>query len=77
MNETTEMSFRLEHEILECWGILEQLDTLTEGVLEHELTTDQISNILIGLKDLYQIKFTKAFDTFESLHGDVCRLTKE
>lgn len=76
MNKTVEQSFELEQQILDCWTITSQLETLLEGILEHDLTTDQAANAVLGLKELYEIKFDKAFRTFESVHSDVCALTK-
>lgn len=71
MNERVDQSFDLEQQILDCWNITSELGTLVEGVLEKDLTTDQIANILIGLKDLYELKFDKAFSTFEKVHKTV------
>lgn len=59
--------FSLESEILECWNVTSDLDILTEGVLEHDLSKDDIANILLGMKTLYNLKFDKMFNTFETL----------
>ena len=48
-----------EQRLMECWNITSDLKTLTEGVLEHDLTKDQIANILIGLEQLYNLKFDR------------------
>jgi hypothetical protein len=77
MNPTVNNSFELEQQILDCWTITSQLDTILEGILEHDLTRDQIANAVLGLKEIYEIKFDKAFRTFESVHGDICRITKQ
>lgn len=63
MFETTR--FDLEQQIMDCWGITDDLDVLFEAVMEKDLSKDQIANILLGMKDLYQLKFEKTFDTFE------------
>lgn len=76
LNESVNQSFDLEQQILDCWTITSQLDTLLEGVLEHEITRDQIANVLCGLKDLYEIKFDKAFRTFENVHYAVLKADK-
>ena len=57
--------FDMEQDLLACWHVTDDLDLLTEGVLEHDLTTDQVANITIGLKDLYNIRFNKVWDHFE------------
>lgn len=77
MNNTVNQSFELEQQILDCWTITSQLETLLEGILEHDLTTDQAANAVLGLKELYDIKFDKAFRTFEIVHSDLCQLVKE
>lgn len=77
MNENVEKSFDLEQQILDCWTITSQIDTLLEGVLEHEITRDQIANVLMGLKDLYDIKFDKTFRTFEYVHSAVLKADKQ
>ena len=59
--------FDFEQEIMGCWGIVEEMRTLNEGVLERGLTPDQVSNILSGMTELYQLKFEILFDTFENL----------
>ena len=59
--------FDFEQEIMACWNIVEELKVLHEGVLERDLTNDQISNILSGMTELYQMKFEIVFETFEQL----------
>ena len=57
--------FDLEQQILDCWGIAEDLDILFEAILDKNLERDKIANIVLGMKDLYQLKFEKTFNTFE------------
>ena len=59
--------FDLEQQIMACWNVTSDIDTLCEGVLESDMTTDQIANILLGMKQLYELKFDKMFRTFEEL----------
>ena len=59
--------FDFEQEIMACWNIVEELKVLHEGVLERDLTSDQVSNILLGLAEIYQLKFDILFSTFEQL----------
>lgn len=72
MRPITEKSFELEGQIQHCWCVVDDLDTLIEGVMEKDLTQDEIANILIGIKGLYHLKFEKAFQTFEELHRLAC-----
>ena len=59
--------FDFEQEIMGVWNIIEDLKVLHEGVLERDLTSDQVSNILSGMTELYQMKFEILFETFEQL----------
>lgn len=59
--------FDLEQELMECWQITADIKTLTEAVCDGLVNTDEITNILIGLEQLYNIKFSKTFATFEKL----------
>lgn len=56
--------FDLESEIMDCWGICEDLDTIGHGVAEG-MTADDVMNTLIGVKSLYELKFNKLWNTFE------------
>ena len=62
--------FDLEQQIMACWNVTSDIDTLCEGALESDMTTDQIANILLGMKQLYELKFDKMFRTFEELIQD-------
>ena len=59
--------FDFEQQIMSAWSVVEDLKILHEGVVEKDLTTDQISNILLGMQELYQLKFNILFQTFETL----------
>lgn len=59
--------FDLEQQIMECWQLTADLDTLNTSVLEQNISTDDISNILVGLVKLYNLKFDQTFRTFEGL----------
>lgn len=63
--------FDLEQQILGCWGITDEIKLLNEQVLENDnFTKDQISNYLLGLETIYNLKFEKTFNTFETLLQD-------
>lgn len=61
--------FDLEQQLLECWHVTTDIDTLSEGINEQNLSQDDISNALIGLRTMYEIKFDKLWRTFEYLVG--------
>ena len=68
--------FDFEQQIQKCWLVTDDIYELAEGVLEHELTTDQITNVLFGMKEMYELKFNKLWDMFESVHMDLVRENK-
>jgi hypothetical protein len=63
--------FDLEQEIMECWNITSDIDDVYEYVMNgngNELSTDErdrVANILLGMSQLYELKFNKLFNTFE------------
>ena len=59
--------FDLEQQIMQCWNIIEDIRVVYTRHLDGEkpLTVDEISNILIGMEQLYDIKFYNLFSTFE------------
>lgn len=54
--------FTLEDQIMKCWGVLDQIDTVIEGTIEYDWTPDQTSNALLGIKEIYQLEFNKLID---------------
>ena len=70
--------FDLEQQIMECWNITTDLDSLFEECCEgyDSMTVDKVSNITLGMKELYEIKFNKLFRTFEGFLADYYDLRK-
>lgn len=65
--------FELENAIMNTWNTADDIELLADAVLNEELTTDEIANALIGLKQLHSLRAKKTFDIFESLieSGDI------
>ena len=60
--------FDLEQDIMNCWQIKEDLDTLLHAYMDGpKMSEDEVANVILGLSSLYQLKFQKCFDTFEQL----------
>lgn len=58
--------FELEQGIMNCWNVCEDMKILAENVLEAKhVDRDKIVNILLGMTELYQLKFEKTFQHFE------------
>ncbi len=69
--------FKFEQQIMECWNVTNDLNTVTEYMLDAPLEAnreDKIANMLMGIEALYEVKFNKLFRQFEQLvreHGKV------
>lgn len=59
--------FSFEQQIFDAWNVTKDINTLLEGVVEKDLTKDQIANALLGMHQIYELKFGKLFDMFEEL----------
>lgn len=62
--------FKLEQDIQACWTIVDDIDLLFDNVCNETMDTDQLSNYLLGMKTIYQCKFEKLFNTYETLIND-------
>ena len=62
--------FDLEQHIMKCWNVTEDIDLLNFNVLEKDMSKDEISNFLLGLKTIYNAKFEDLFDAFGELIKD-------
>jgi hypothetical protein len=59
--------FDFEQQIMECWRVTDDIGVVAESILERNITQDQITNILCGIQELYQLKFNKLFDQFDEV----------
>jgi len=53
----------LEQEVLRCWEVSQDLDLLAQEY-EHD---DDLCNRVLGIKHVYDMRFSKAWDTYEKL----------
>jgi len=63
----------LEQEIMNCWRVVDDIDLLYGNLMDGNTTIDDVGNILLGMKHLYQMRFEKCFNRFE----DVMRERRE
>lgn len=66
--------FELEQHIMQCWNIVDDLKMLYAYVGDDEFFKgmdpkheDKLMNLLLGMTELYQLKFEKCFNSFETL----------
>lgn len=55
--------FDLENEISNIHTFADQLGTLSEGILEHELSNDEIVNVIEGMRVMLNLHAQKLHDT--------------
>jgi hypothetical protein len=55
--------FELETEIMHLHTFVDNLGTLSEGIMEHDLTTDEIVNAIEGLRVMLTLQANKLTDT--------------
>jgi hypothetical protein len=65
--------FDFEQQIMDCWRITDDIRDASEALLEGDLNTEETSNILIGLRQLYELKFNKLWDMFEGVMMPIVR----
>ena len=71
--------FNLEAEILNVWNTKDDLESITSRMMDDPdpMTEDDITNVLIGLSELHDIRCKKLFNVFESMVKDKCFVEKE
>ena len=73
--------FNLEEEIMNVWCTAEDLDTILYRIMDAAdgpPTEDEITNMLIGLKEIHNSRCMKLWDVFETMiHQKNSFLTEE
>ena len=59
--------FNFEQDIFHCWHVVNDIKHLTEMISDRGSSTDDIVNVLIGIRILYNDRFQKLMDNFEYL----------
>ncbi len=59
----------LEDQIMKCWQLVNDIEDIGEHILNDSgsVDADTVSNMLIGLSGLYNIRFTNLFNAYEDL----------
>lgn len=56
--------FDLEQNIMQCWNVTDDIQLYLD--MYDNMDEDQRMNYLIGLKQMYQMKFERLWNNFES-----------
>jgi hypothetical protein len=73
----THKIFDLEQGIMKCWNVVDDLDLLYSRCMEKPLDQDEMANILLGMKQLYHLKFEDCFDHFENFTKEHWQMRNE
>jgi hypothetical protein len=67
--------FDLEQDIMQCWSVVDDIGLVVESVMENPKYADippecidTLSNTLLGVKELYNLRFEKMWETFLQSH---------
>ena len=68
-------NYDLEQEIMSCWNVVDDLELLYDNIVNNTSnkfdmpadTEHRLGNIVLGLKELYQMRFERTFSTFEQV----------
>ena len=69
--------FMLEQKLMDCWHVTDDIDTVAEYIGENvdipARERDRILNMLIGMRELYHLKFDYTLNLFGELvqKGDI------
>lgn len=59
--------FKMEDMIMSCWGAKDDMELLSERIMEDDISTDSIINALIGMAEIHEMKCKKLFEIFECM----------
>ena len=57
--------FDLEQNIMQCWNVCDDIQLYLD--MYDNMDEDQRMNYLIGLKEMYQMKFERTWNNFETV----------
>ena len=68
-------NYDLEQEIMSCWNVVDDLELLYDNIVNNTSckfdmpadTEHRLGSIVLGLKELYQMRFERTFSTFKQV----------
>jgi hypothetical protein len=59
--------FELEEKIMQAWQVTSDVELIYRKVTDEGLSEDELSNALLGIMTIYNLRFNDLFDTFEQM----------
>lgn len=67
----------LEERIMDCWLVIDQLNTVLSIIDRNGCDEDVITNAIIGIKTLYNNRFEVLFEAFEEVLAENHKTSQE
>ena len=68
--------FDFEQSILNCWRVTDDVKDVSGAIFDGSLDPDQSVTILNGIRLMYEMKFDKLWEGFETVHMGLVRQNK-
>ena len=62
--------FDLEQHIMKCWNVTDDVDLAYRSIMDKDMSTDSVANLLLGIKTIYDLRFEELFAQFEKMIGE-------
>ena len=59
--------FDFEQNIMKCWNVTEDIDLAYRSIMDKDMSTDSVANLLLGIKTVYDLRFEELFAQFEKM----------
>lgn len=59
--------FVLEEDIMTVWNSKNDIDLLMNSLLKGEINSEEVTDFLVGLSKMHDLRCKKLWDTFESI----------
>lgn len=67
MSKPYSKRFELEEKIMQAWQVTSDVELIYRKVTDECLSEDEVSNALLGIMTIYNLRFNDLFDTFEQM----------
>ena len=75
--ELIDANFDLEQGILRCWSVTSDINELLEDIRSGDITTDQALDVLASYAVVYENRFNRTWNLYETVCHGLHRATRE
>lgn len=77
MTPIVEKNFELEQGILRCWGVVEDLEDISNSIRNNYTNPEDVLKLLESFRTIYQMRFEQVFSVFEDISKELHQLRRE